>query len=579
MNIFSYFKSLIQEAVKQVFFLNVDLDDIGVEYPNNAKYGDICTNIAMILHKKYKLCDHTTSEIAHSLADALMGNGYFKDIQVAAPGFINFSVDISFWHTFLKELIQGDEKRENLGQKEKVNIEYVSANPTGPLHIGHAKSAIFGDVIANLFQYYGYDVTKEYLINDYGNQINILAKSLYIRYLQLLDIKQELQEDCYPGQYLIEIARKVLDKHGNRLTLFDEEERNEILKNFAVDEILKLIKSDLADIGIKHDVFVSEKNLVKTLEVEQAINFLESKGFAYYGSIDKPKMAQEQDWLQEDQLLFKSKDFGDTEDRVLVKANGEYTYFVSDVAYHYDKIRRGFNRMIVFLGHDHIGYEKRLCNAVKALSNGEADITIKFCQLVKLVKDGKQVKMSKREGNFITLKEMIDDVGADALRLSVLKKTIDTSVEIDVDLIKKQSKDNPIFYIQYASARMHSVLRKAKDEMSIDIEKVLSSDISSFIKLITKSEDIELIKLLALFPKMLYSSFKSLDPHKIYYYVYDLAATFHQLWDKGVKDSNLRFVVEQDRELTKARTLLVLSALKILKTNLQILGIKPLEYL
>ncbi|MBY0581093.1 MAG: arginine--tRNA ligase, partial [Rickettsiales bacterium] len=459
----------------------------------------------------------------------------------------------------------------NIGKGEKVNIEFVSSNPTGPLHLGHAKGAVFGDAIANLLLKCGYDITKEFYINDAGNQINNLTKSLKIRYKQLLGEKIELEENCYPGEYLIELAKNLHEEIKDDANKLNDEN---FLNNFAVEKILEIIKNELHHLGVYHDNFVSEKQLILQNKVKHCIDFLKEKNLLYQGILEKPKGESSDDWEPKEQTLFRSTNYGDDIDRAVVKSNGEYTYFASDIAYHLDKIERGFNNMVLLLGADHIGYKKRLVSSVNALSDGEAKLDVKICQLVKLLRDGKQIKMSKRSGNFISLEEILDEIGKDALRFAILSKSSDTVLEVDVEKLKQQTKDNPVFYVQYASARANSILKKAK-EMQINIENLVKEEVD--LSLLDSEYDFNLIKMLALYPKILTSCLNTLDPHKITYYLYDLACKFHQIWSKGTKEENIKFITKDNVELTKARILLVHATTLVITSGLKLLGIKAVE--
>jgi arginyl-tRNA synthetase len=572
MNIFTYFKKFIFSTLEEKYPDVLQMDHINFEYPKNHEYGDLSTNVAMVVGKKLNT---SPVGVAKELIPYLDKHKFVEKVSIAEPGFINIKLQKSFWSFFLSEVLKLGKKYTELkiGNGEKVNIEFVSANPTGPLHIGHAKGAVFGDVIANLLSKCGYDVTKEFYINDAGNQIAKLAESLNIRYMQQLGEKVKLTEGCYRGKYLVDVAKKLYEKFGDHLNRFDPDEKEELLKNFAIDEMLNLIKADLKELGVHHDVFISEKELIKDYKVESVIDFLQSKDLLYKGVLEKPKGESTENWDPKEQLLFKSKSFGDDSDRAIVKSDGTYTYFASDIAYHFDKFERGYKNMILLLGADHSGYKKRLTSAVKALSDGETELNIKLCQLVRLLRDGKSFKMSKRAGNFVTLKEVLDEMGKDALRFAILTKSSDVMLDIDMEKFTQQTKDNPIFYVQYASARANSIFRKAK-EMEIEQKQLDAKKVN--LSLLNTEHDIALMKFLALFPKMLESCVRTLDPHKMTYYLYDLACTFHQIWSNG-KNKNVKFVDKENIELTKARLLLVQVVILVIQEGLQILGIKAVE--
>ena len=574
MNIFTYFKKVILSSLEEKHLGILHDEDVKIEYPKNQDHGDISTNVAMVIARKI---DVAPIEVAKELMVNIQNNEFVDKVLVAGTGFLNIYVNKSFWHSFLKDLVKlkSSYPELNIGQGEKVNVEFVSANPTGPLHIGHAKGAVFGDAISNLLLKCGYNVTKEFYINDAGNQITNLAKSLDIRYRQKLGEDVKLSDDCYPGEYLIDIAERLYAKFEGNLIRFEESEKEEILKNFAVEKILEIIKQDLQELGVYHDVFTSEKKLQKEGKIEEALDFLKSKNLLYEGILEKPKGEKvAEDWEPEKHLLFKSTLYGDDADRVVVKSDGSYTYFASDIAYHFDKINRGYNNMILLLGADHIGYKKRLTSMVAGLSDGNAKLDIKICQLVKLLKEGKQIKMSKRAGNFITLKEVLDEIGKDALRFAILSKSSDTLVNIDMEELKQQTKDNPLFYVQYASARANSIMRRAK-EVGMDVDSIDIDEVD--FSLLNTKHDISIIKALALFPKVLESCVNTMDLHKIPYYLYDLACIFHQTWSKGKKEEEIKFITNENLKLTKSRILLAQAVILVIREGLKILGIEAVE--
>ena len=570
MNIFTHFRNIIFNDIESIYPKIIKSDDVKIEFPNNPEHGDLSSNISMVIAKKIKA---NPKEIAEKISEIISKNEYVDEVTIAGVGFLNIKIKKSFWYLFLKQLIHNahDYPKINIGNDEKVNIEFVSANPTGPLHLGHAKGAVFGDVIANLLLKCGYNVTKEFYINDAGNQINNLTRSLKIRFKQLLGEKIELEENCYPGEYLIELAKNLRKELGNNTNKLNDEK---FLNDFAVKKILKIIKNDLAHLGVFHDNFISEKQLIIQNKVNHCIDFLKEKNLLYQGTLEKPKGESSDDWEPKEQTLFRSTNYGDDIDRAVVKSDGQYTYFASDIAYHLDKIERGYNNMILLLGADHIGYKKRLVSSVDALSDGKAKLDVKICQLVKLLRDGKPIKMSKRSGNFISLEEILDEIGKDALRFAILSKNSDTVLEIDVEKLKQQTKDNPVFYVQYASARANSILRRAK-EMGIEIENIIEEEID--LSFLDSEYDFNLIKMLALYPKILTSCLNTLDPHKITYYLYDLACKFHQIWSKGTKEENIKFIAEDNVELTKARVCLVYAVTLVLTSGLKILGIKAVK--
>ncbi|MFQ3307713.1 MAG: arginyl-tRNA synthetase [Candidatus Midichloriaceae bacterium] len=572
MNLFSYYKNIIFLNTEKKYPNVLDCENIKVEYPRQEKYGDLSTNIALVISKKLNL---NPKEVATEIASMLEKERDIESVTVAPNHFINMIIEKKFWSKFLQDLLRLSQNYPeiNLGNGEKVNVEFVSTNPTGPMHIGHAKGAIFGDVISNVLDKCGYDITREFYINDAGSQIDKLGKSLNIRYLQRLGEDVKLEDDCYPGKYLVEIADELFEKYENNITRFEEAEREELFKNFAVEQILDMIKDDLRQLGVYHDVFRSEKDLIKEFKVKNAIDELDKKELLYKGILEKPKGKVSEDWKLEEQLIFKAKEFGDDTDRVIELADGSYTYFASDIAYHFDKIERGYNSMILLLGADHIGYKKRLQSAVAALSDNTAKLNIKICQLVNIIKDGKQIKMSKRSGQFLALKDVLEQIGKESLRFAILSKDSDTVLDIDVEEINKQTKDNRLFYIQYASARANSILRKA-DELNIKFADDLK-DVN--FELLDTKHDLRIIKILALYPKILESSALTLDMHKIAYYLYEIACVFHSSWSQGGEEESIKFIDKDNIELTKSRVALVKATLVVLKSGLKLLGIKAVE--
>lgn len=574
MDIFVYFRSVLLHIVNDTYPGVLNESDVKIEYPRNPIYGDISSNVAIVIAKKLKI---KPIIIAKNLSSYLTNNEYILKLSVEGIGFLNLKLKKKFWHFFLKSLVKEGSKYPtiSIGNHSKVNVEFVSANPTGSLHLGHAKGGIFGDVIANLLSKCGFDVTKEFYINDAGKQIDYLVRSLEIRFRQLSGEKIQLDKNCYPGEEIIKLAKILRDKHQNILSSLDKVKRKMFLKDFATTEMLNVIKKDLHNLGIYHHKFVSEKSLIQQKIVHYCIDFLKSKNLLYRGILEKPKNKDKNNnWKIEKHTIFKSTSFGDDTDRVIIKSNGEYTYFASDIAYHFDKIKRGFNNIILLLGADHIGYKKRLQSSVTALSDGHAKCTVKICQLVKLLDNGIQSKISKRLGNIIRLSEVLNDIGRDALRFAILSKSLDTVLEIDVSKLQEQTKDNPIFYVQYASARANSILNRAK-HLGLCIDNIIATDID--VSHLDTEYDLELIKTLALYPKILMSCLHSLEPHQIPYYLYNLACKFHQIWSKGTKIQNIRFIIEDDIKLTKSRILLVYAIKSVIVSGLKILGIQAVE--
>jgi arginyl-tRNA synthetase len=569
MNIFDLFLTKLSAAIKDLYGSNINLNDIVVEYPKDKTHGDLSTNCAMVLSKRV---GKNPREIAQELLSKITKFEWVERCEVAGPGFININLMKEFWSNLIPGILKAgqDYGKSNLGKGKKVNIEFVSANPTGPMHIGHSRGAIYGDALASLLEFEGFKVTREYYINDSGGQIDILAKSVFIRYKQLLGYQDQIPEGCYPGEYLIPVAKELKEEYADKLIVKDEIERNELIKKFAVESMINLIKSDLKKLGVVHDAFVSERfDIIEKGKNEEAFNLLEKKGLIYRGILEAPKGKVVEDWEPREQMLFKSTDFGDDVDRPLKKANGSFTYFAPDIAYHLDKIQRGFEELILLLGADHSGYVKRIKAAVEALSEGKVKLDVKINQLVNLLNNGEPYKMSKRAGKFVTVEDMIDEVGKDILRFVMLSRKSDTILDLDFVKVKEQSKENPVFYVQYAHTRACSVIKKADNDQT-NFTNVNYS-------LLQDQAEIDLIKQIALFPKLIEASVLTHEPHRVTFYLFDLANEVHALWSKGVESENLRFIIENNIEITRARLALVLAAKNTLALGLKILGITALE--
>lgn len=576
MNIFQELKGILASFVEERYQTTVDT--FTVEAPRDASHGDLSTNVAMVLAGALK---QKPRDIAQVVADYLQTMDWVDQVSIAGPGFINLSIAAHRWHEVLLYISQNKEAFGNstLGKGKKINVEYVSANPTGPMHIGHARGAVYGDALCALLQKAGYDVTKEYYINDAGSQIDTLAKSAYLRYLEALgeDIG-EIPAGLYPGDYLKPVGALLAKKFGNSLKEQNEEQWLPIVKDIAIEQMIELIKHDLADLGIHHDVFVSERSLHQGGMIEKSLELLASNHLTYRGVLEPPKGKKPDDWEPREQLLFKSTEFGDDVDRPLQKSNGDYTYFAADIAYHYDKIQRGFNELVLVLGADHGGYVKRLSAVVLALSNKRVKATVKLAQLVNFMQGGQPIKMSKRKGSFTTVRDVIDEVGADIIRFIMLMRKNDMVLDFDLDLVKEQSKDNPVFYVQYAHARCQSVLRMAKQECpkSLDVADSLNSEDLS---VLNDSAELELIKLLASWPRMVEASAYAFEPHRIAFFIYEVAAMFHALWNKGKDDAMLKFILPDDPKATSARLVLVQSTAYVIRSALHVLGVKPVDVL
>ena len=454
-----------------------------------------------------------------------------------------------------------------------MNVEYVSANPTGPLHVGHTRGAVFGDALASLLDFAGFDVTREYYINDGGAQVDVLARSVYLRYLEAYGQEVAFPDGTYPGDYLIDVGVALKDKVGDAYLDQDEAVWLEDIRNFATDEMMKLIRDDLASLGVKMDVFYSEKSLYGTGRIEAAIKDLKSKGLIYEGVLEPPKGKKPEDWEPREQTLFRSTAHGDDVDRPVMKSDGGWTYFAPDIAYHFDKVQRGFDMLIDVFGADHGGYVKRMKAAVSALSGGRVPLDIKLTQLVKLFKDGKEFKMSKRAGTFVTLRDVVDQVGADVTRFVMLTRKNDAMLDFDFAKVLEQSRENPVFYVQYAHARVNSVLRKAADMgISVEMETLKAADLD---KLDHESE-LKLAAKLAEWPRLVETAARSNEPHRVAFYLYELAGDFHGLWNRGNDVPSLRFL-QDDPVTSQSKIALAQATAIVIASGLGILGVKPAE--
>jgi len=566
MSIFKFYKKkFISSLASHGFELTEFNEKLSVDIPKQEKFGDISFNVPLVIASSLK---KNPIIVAQQVVDIFLEEfTEFKSIEVAKPGFINFKFNINFWFDYLLHI--SDEKDLLKDNSKKVNIEYVSANPTGPLHVGHCRGAVYGDTLANLLDYVGNFVTKEYYINDYGNQIHMFSKSVYARILEIQkSIKFVATSGLYPGEYIKDIAKSIIKK--KLITSFkDYDQIKDDLGKFAMQEAMVMIKNDLLSLGIKHDLFVSETELVNKNNVKKAIKILEDKNYIYTGVLPKPKGDENEDWEPRDQLLFKSTLFGDDVDRALKKSDDTWTYFANDVAYHLYKLEREYDQYINILGADHAGYLKRLDACVTALSKEKVNFVCKVCQLVKLYKSGEPFKMSKRAGDFITAKELVDAVGKDAVRFMMIYRSNDSQLDFDFDLVTEKSKENPVFYVQYATARINSILRKVK----IDTKTITKDDLN----LLDTSYELEIIKKLSVWPKCLELSAVNLEPHRIPYYLYELSSMFHSYWNLGKENNNFKIVDNPNLNLVKARVFLINKILLILKSGLSILNVSAPE--
>jgi arginyl-tRNA synthetase len=583
MNVFSLFEARFHEAalaLKEAGVLPADADAsaLTVEPPRDASHGDVASNAAMVLAKQAKMPPRA---LADHFAAELKGHPDVARIEVAGPGFINLTLKPEFWTRMLGSVLAAAESygRSGTGGGEKINVEYVSTNPTGPIHVGHTRGAVFGDALANLLAFSGYDVTREYYVNDAGAQVDVLARSAFLRYREALgeDIG-EIPEGLYPGDYLKAVGEALAKSHKKRLHNLPEEEWLPIVRAKAIEMMLAMIREDLAALGIHHDVFFSERSLIEgaTNEVQDTIDELNAKGLIYQGRLPPPKGKLPDDWEDREQTLFKATDFGDDVDRALVKSDGSYTYFASDMAYHRSKLARGFRHMINVFGADHAGYVKRMQAAVAALSGGTADLDIKICQLVRLFRNGEPVKMSKRSGSFVTLREVVDEVGPGPVRFMMLYRKNDAMLDFDFTKVVEQSRDNPVFYVQYAHARAHSVMRNVREQVP-GLEISGKGLAGAQLELLADETELAVIKRIAHYPRVVESSALAHEPHRVAFYLYELASEFHGLWNRGKELPHLRFIVDDNRELTKARVALVSAVAQVIRSGLGILGVQPIS--
>lgn len=581
MNIFDAFKDRLVTIINTLGegeprLAGLALDAVTVEAPRDPAHGDLATNAALVLTKQARM---KPRDIATLLGAALAKLPEVAAVDIAGPGFINMRLTDAFWQRQLADILRAGEQfgRSEAGAGRKVNIEYVSANPTGPMHVGHTRGAVFGDSLANLMAYAGYDVCREYYINDAGAQVEVLARSAYLRYREALgQAIGEIPEGLYPGDYLVPVGQALAAEHGDALCAMPEDAWLPIVRDRALSAMMDLIRADLAALGITHEVFYSERELHASGAIEKTLEFLDSQGLIYVGVLEPPKGKQPEDWEPRPQTLFKATQFGDDVDRALRKSDGSWTYFAPDIAYHYDKFQRGYTTMVDIFGADHGGYIKRMKAAVAAVTGGEGALDIKICQLVRLMRDGELVKMSKRAGTFVTLREVVDEVGRDAVRFMMLFRKNDAPLDFDFAKVTEQSKDNPVFYVQYAHARICSVLRNAVaafPDADLGDAALAGADLS----LLGTAEELALIALLASWPEMAERAARSHEPHRIAFFCHGLASEFHALWNKGNDSPQLRFIVADDENVTLARLALIRAVALVIAAGLRILGVEPAE--
>lgn len=577
MNIFADFTARIIKTVEALDLkdkdgASPDLSRIAVEPPRDVTHGDLATNAAMVLAKP---TGQNPRALAERLAEALRADPDVSAVEVAGPGFVNLRLRDGFWQKHLTSLLGAgkDYGRSTVGQGRKVNVEYVSANPTGPMHVGHCRGAVVGDALANLMAFAGYGVTKEYIINDAGSQIDVLARSVMLRYREALgEAVGDIPAGLYPGDYLVPVGQALVLEFDDKLLQMPEDEALAIIKDRTIDAMMAMIKDDLALLNVHHDVFFSERTLHadNARKIRSAINDLTLKGHIYKGTLPPPKGEKPDDWEDREQTLFRSTAVGDDLDRALIKSDGAFTYFAADVAYLKDKVDRDFVDLIYVLGADHGGYVKRLEALARAVAGDRVKLTVLLCQMVKLFRDGEPVRMSKRSGDFITLREVVEEVGRDPIRFMMLYRKNDAPIDFDFAKVTEQSKDNPVFYVQYASARCHSVFRQAGEQLGeAHFDRAALAGLSASL---TDEGELGLIRKLAEYPRLIESAALALEPHRLAFYLYDLASAFHTAWNRGSENPDLRFVKVNDRQLTLARLGLVQAVSDVLSSGLALIG-------
>jgi len=576
MNAFAQFHQLILAEIGKLAAdgeipAGLDTARVAVEPPREASHGDLATNAAMVLAKPAGMAPRL---LAEKLAERIGKLPDVTGVEIAGPGFINLRLADSYWQSRIADVLAAgtDYGSSKVGAGRRVNVEYVSANPTGPLHIAHARGAVYGDALALLLTKAGFEVTREYYINDAGAQVDTLARSTHLRYLEALgETIDAIPEGFYPGDYLKDVGQALAARDGAKWRGAPESEWLAPVRRFAIDMIMAGIREDLALLGIEQEVFSSERAMIEAGGVERALKTLEDRGLIYIGTLEPPKGKAPEDWEPRPQTLFRATQFGDDVDRPLKKSDGSWTYFAGDIAYHYDKFRRGTPEMIDVWGADHAGYIKRMKAAVTAVTGGAGSLDVKVCQLVRLLRDGQQVKMSKRAGTFVTLREVVEEVGRSVLRFIMLTRKNDAPLDFDLAKVMEQSRDNPVFYVQYAHARARSVLRLA-EEQSPGIA-LIKPDLHR----LTDSGELALIKLMAGWPRLVESAAEAHEPHRIAFYLYDLAAAFHALWNRGKEDAGLRFLLTEDPALTSARLAMVRAMTVTIASGLGVFGVEPVE--
>ncbi|MBB3770407.1 arginyl-tRNA synthetase [Angulomicrobium tetraedrale] len=585
MNLFAIFadhlRAVVGElAVEGILPAGLDVTRVVVEPPRDPSHGDLATNAAMVLAKDARM---KPRDLAESLAARLGAIPGVRRVDVAGPGFINIALDGSFWPRVLAAVLTRGRGYGggSIGAGARVNVEYVSANPTGPMHVGHCRGAVFGDALANLLAFAGFAVTREYYINDAGAQVDVLARSAYLRYREALGEEITIPEGLYPGDYLKPVGRDLVAKYGRTLLDKSEAEWLPLVRIIAIDDMMAMIRTDLAALNIRFDKFFSERTLHareggNSSIIDRLMDELRARDLVYQGSLPPPKGAPVEDWEDREQTLFRATQFGDEIDRPLVKSDGAYTYFAADIAYHKDKFDRGFSQMIDVWGADHGGYIKRMQAAVKAATAGEGQLDVEICQLVRLLRNGEPVKMSKRAGTFVTLRDVVDEVGVDPVRFMMLYRKNDAVLDFDLAKVVEQSRDNPVFYVQYAHARARSILRNAKEAFP-DLPLEPAAFAQAELSRLDDEGEVGLAKLIAAYPRLVDQAAAAREPHRVAFYLYDLASALHGQWNRGKDLPHLRFIIEDDRNSTYARLALVHAVALVIASGLSILGVDAPE--
>jgi arginyl-tRNA synthetase len=578
-HLFAQLLARVHAVCEGVLGAGIDVSRVVVEPPKDPTHGDMATNAAMVLAREAKA---KPRDLAEKIAERLRAEDIIASVDVAGPGFINLTLKAAVWTDTLRAILRAGNTygRSAFGADEKVNVEYVSANPTGPMHVGHCRGAVFGDALSSLLQLAGFDVTREYYINDAGAQVDVLARSAFLRYREALgeDIG-EIPEGLYPGDYLKPVGQALAREHGETLVAMPEADWLPLVRARSIDMMMEAIKGDLAALNIKHDVFFSERSLIagNNNRVAGTIDFLRAKGDVYEGRLPPPKGAPVDDYEDREQTLFRATAFGDDVDRPLLKSDGSYTYFASDIAYHKDKFDRGFRNLVDVWGADHGGYIKRVEAAIRAVTDGKAALDVKIVQLVRLLRNGQPVKMSKRAGDFVTLREVVDEVGKDAVRFMMLYRKNDAVLDFDLAKVIEQSRDNPVFYVQYGHARGHSIFRTAREEALRDLPEEDSARLAYLgtapVERLTDPAELSLLRKLAVYSRTVEAAASAHEPHRIAFYLYDLASEFHAQWTKGRDLPYLRFIINNDAQMTAARLAMVQGVVTVLASGLGVLGV------